>query len=142
MNERFWAKVDASGDCWLWTACLDREGYGQFSPRHNVKVKAHRFAYEGLVGPIPLGLVIDHLCRIHNCVNPDHLEVVTNAENVRRGFRLRSRQQFCRYGHQMDAENTLIHRRRQGSPRHQCRTCWAGYFRKYRAQKREAAAAA
>ncbi len=91
-EERFWAKVDRSGPggCWLWTAST-REGYGYFGlgRRDEGMVDAHRFAYELLVGPIPAGLEIDHLCRVRRCVNPPHLEAVTSAENKRRALRVR-----------------------------------------------------
>lgn len=86
--ERFWSRVDVRDpvECWPWTGLKDRDGYGRF--RVNAQQKAfgvHRWAYMSLRGPIPEGLVIDHLCRVRHCVNPDHLEAVTNAENVRRG---------------------------------------------------------
>lgn len=85
-KRRFWAKVevDESG-CWLWTASTNH-GYGHFWVSPDVgKVYAHRYAYELLVGPIPDGLEIDHLCKVRNCVNPEHLEPVTKEENWRRG---------------------------------------------------------
>lgn len=83
--ERFWEKVDKTGSCWIWTAQLNRHrgGYGMFWDEK--PVWAHRWAYEALVGPIPDGLVLDHLCRTPACVNPTHLEPVTIEENVRRG---------------------------------------------------------
>jgi hypothetical protein len=82
--DRFWEKVDKSGECWLWQAgkCA---GYGRFFVPGSRPVPAHRWAYEALVGPIPDGLVIDHLCRNPACVNPAHMEPVTIVENVRRG---------------------------------------------------------
>lgn len=80
---RFWAKVDAEGDCWVWTGALSDTGYGSFAPAGKAK-SAHRFAYESLVGPIPVGLQLDHLCRNRACVNPDHLEPVSATENTRR----------------------------------------------------------
>lgn len=83
--DRFWEKVDKTGACWLWTGGLDKDGYGYFNLPHNRKVRAHRWAYEAAIGQIPKGLEVDHLCRIHACVNPDHLEAVTGRENRLRG---------------------------------------------------------
>ena len=76
--------IDASGDCWLWLGNL-RSGYGRLNWQGS-KATAHRLVWELLVGPIPDGMTIDHLCRVRSCVNPDHLEVVTLAENIRRGL--------------------------------------------------------
>ena len=83
-DARFDAKVDRSdpAGCWLWTGSL-RAGYGRFWVDGTV-VQAHRYAYERVVGPIPADRELDHLCRIRRCVNPDHLDVVTPSENVRR----------------------------------------------------------
>jgi len=80
---RFWSYVDASGPCWEWTGATFREGYGMFQV-DGAPVLTHRYVWELLVGPIPEGLEIDHLCRVRHCVNPDHLEPVTSAENSRR----------------------------------------------------------
>ena len=80
--DRFWARVDV-GLCWEWTGSNDR-GYGMFRLDGRT-VRAHRWAWETLVGPIPRGLHLDHLCRNPPCVNPDHLEPVTQPENIRRG---------------------------------------------------------
>ena len=75
--------VDVQGDCWIWQREIDRHGYGRVRKQgHNRR--AHRLVYELLVGPIPDGMTIDHLCRVRSCVNPDHLEPVTATENVRR----------------------------------------------------------
>lgn len=76
--ERFIAKV-AFGEHWVWMAVRTEHGYGVFSGN-----QAHRWAYEQWVGSIPEGFVIDHLCRIPSCVHPDHLEAVTQRENLRR----------------------------------------------------------
>lgn len=92
--EVFWTYVDregpvfvpATGRCWTWTADLCSRGYGQIGWKGHSKL-AHRRAYELLVGPIPDGLVLDHLCRNQSCVNPAHLEPVTRAENNRRNPR-------------------------------------------------------
>jgi hypothetical protein len=84
---RFWSKVDKTGDCWEWTAARTN-GYGVFrigGRKDGRLVPAHRHAYEELVGPIPNGLQIDHLCRNPACVNPSHLEPVTQKENILRG---------------------------------------------------------
>ena len=87
-SERFASYVDKSGDCWLWTGSRNWDGYGQFQLKDR-SVRAHRFAYETQVGPIPDGLEIDHLCRVRACARVDHLEVVTHAENMRRAARAR-----------------------------------------------------
>jgi len=104
IEERFWAKVERGDGCWIWVAGLLRSGYGQFSPMAGKNVRAHRFAYELLVGPIPEGLTLDHLCRVHSCVNPTHLEPVTHLENVRRGMapnvQIR-RSGLCKRGHSL-----------------------------------------
>lgn len=81
---RFWAKVDATGDCWIWMGAKHWFGYGMFQLLGST-ITAHAFAYMTLVGPIPKGLELDHLCRVQACVNPDHLGAVTHAENIRRG---------------------------------------------------------
>lgn len=100
-EQRFWLKVDTSGDCWLWAGTLRPDGYGRFGV-DGQDYYAHRWAYQLLIGPIPEGLTLDHLCRVRHCVNPEHLEPVTNAENVRRGEGItarQSRQDRCLRGH-------------------------------------------
>lgn len=82
--DRFWYRVAVTPGCWLWTGALNWDGYGCFNAGPEISSSAHRFAYRLLVGPVPDGLELDHLCRTRNCVNPDHLEPVTHAENVRR----------------------------------------------------------
>lgn len=99
-EERFWNKVQPTGFCWLWTAATQRDGYGRFGLTHDHIVQAHRFAYERLVGPIPDGMELDHLCRVRRCVNPDHLEVVTHAENMQRGIHSNSLKLRCLRGHE------------------------------------------
>lgn len=82
-SERFDRFIDKTGTCWLWTGAIDRDGYGQFWS-DGAMVKAHRFAHELHVGPVPDDLTIDHLCRVRNCVNPAHLEAVTIQVNLSR----------------------------------------------------------
>jgi hypothetical protein len=77
--ERFWAYIDKDWDCWIWQGRRNACGYGTFG-----RILAHRFAYERLVGPIPDGMELDHLCGYRDCVDPSHLEPVTHAENARR----------------------------------------------------------
>lgn len=118
--ERFFSMVDAMGDCWEWTGHLHRLGYGQFAPSHGVNVSAHKFAYEALVGAVPDGLELDHLCRNRGCVNPDHLEPVTHSLNVQRAWWNRSRTNpSCRRGHPFTPENTG--RQKNGS--RYCKAC-------------------
>jgi hypothetical protein len=87
-TRNFWRKVEKSDDCWLWTASTTNAGYGQFGlvrPGERLMMTlAHRLAYTLSVGPIPDGLVIDHLCENKLCVNPAHLEPVTQTVNARR----------------------------------------------------------
>ena len=127
----FWSYVDKGEndeDCWLWNGARQPQGYGVC--RHEGKTKrAHRRVYELLVGDIPEGLQLDHLCRVRNCVNPKHLEPVTNAENGRRGIagqvakeRMLART-HCKNGHEFDR---IIHRQsesRKGRVERACSTC-------------------
>lgn len=105
--ERFWAKVDQSGDCWIWNGSRTTKGYGTFWAERATWY-AHRFAYEALIGPIPDGLVIDHLCRNPACVNASHLEAVTTAENTRRGLMGFELTGQCRAGHDVTAEGAVL----------------------------------
>ena len=108
-EHRFWAKVspEPMSGCWLWTASLDGYGYGQFGKSKGVVLKAYRLSYELLVGPVPDGLEIDHLCRVRACLNPDHLEAVTHRENMRRAALLRT---HCPSGHQYSGDNLYVNR--------------------------------
>lgn len=124
LPKRFAAKVAvAASGCWEWTGYKSELGYGQFNKKGNKTngrklMKAHRFAYECLVGPIPDGLELDHLCRNPSCVNPAHLEPVTHRENMRRG--VLGARTHCLHGHPFDEENTYTHPSVRGRI---CRTC-------------------
>ena len=128
--DRFWAKVEKTDSCWLWRGAHTGTGYGNFMIEKGRDVPAHRFAYEELVGPIPSGLMIDHLCRVRGCVNPAHMDVVTNQENARRGARGQL-VTHCPHGHELTAQNTHI--RRDG--RRRCRRCMEEKLALYMATK-------
>lgn len=119
----FWAKVRKTRSCWVWTGAKLSFGYGHLLWRGRYRV-AHHVAYELLIGPVPDGLVTDHLCRNPACVNPEHLEPVIQRVNViDRGsgpFAQRARQTHCKRGHEFSEANTYIHKSRGVRI---CRTC-------------------
>lgn len=88
-EELFWEKVDKrERGCWIWTAARNRQGYGTVTASRR-RWLAHRLAYTWLVGPIPEGMTIEHLCRQTACVNPGHLEAISLKENIKRGLQER-----------------------------------------------------
>ena len=125
-----------SDECVLWLGWCTNYGYGRLK-HAGQKVYAHRHMYELLVGPIPDGLVIDHLCRTPCCVNPAHMEPVSIVENTARGRAVRmlhgdDPRTHCIYGHPMDAENTYF--RTYGG--RSCRACDRRRGRAYEARRK------
>lgn len=117
--DRLVTKTDA---CWLWHGWTNKGGYGRsYFPDMHGLFYVHRVSYEHFVGPIPEGHHIDHLCRVRNCVRPEHLEPVAPAENIRRGLTgaHHKRKTHCPSGHAYDAENTYV--TKNGARK--CRAC-------------------
>lgn len=145
----FWAKVDKHGPfvperavlgrCWLWTAST-WQGYGRFQlGRPRRPALAHRVAYEEMIGPIPQGKELDHLCRVRRCVRPSHCEPVTRLVNIRRGMApsaVNRRKTSCVRGHLFDEANTLLVPRGRS-----CRACHRERQRlRYRSRRKVVAA--
>lgn len=120
LAERF--EIDVFG-CWRWSGA-GSNGYSTFTVEGIAK-GAHRAVYELLVGPIPDGMQIDHLCGVRRCVNPDHLEPVTARENTRRALKslatINAAKTHCVHGHEFTPSNTYVPPKRPN--RRYCREC-------------------
>ena len=127
--------------CWLWNRHIRKnDGYGDFSIERK-HILAHRAAYELFKGPIPSGMTVDHLCRVRQCVNPDHLEAVTLRENILRGVSPSAgyaKATHCKHGHEFTPDNTL-HLSKKHGERRQCRACNRRREAVRRSKKRAAA---
>jgi hypothetical protein len=151
VRERFEAKVQKDDfGCWIWTASRLRNGYGRFAPVRTKAEYAHRVAYELYVGPIPLGLEVDHVCHnaaadcsggftcLHRaCVRPDHLRAVTHRENSISGksiVAVLAAMTHCAKGHPFDESNTYV----APSGYRRCRTCAREYDRQRVRHRRNA----
>lgn len=147
-------KVDPLTECWQWQGGLESGGYGSFKPHTDRPTqRAHRAAYELLVGPIPDGLHLDHLCHTNDdtclggttclhrrCVNPAHLEPVDPAENARRGkspTHMARRAGSCQRNH--DPSELVVRRRGNGQTFMACRACCRLTAALLRAARRDAA---
>ena len=118
--DRFWKRVKKSNKCWIWEgAGHSRTNHGMFGYNYqgrNITLYCHRVSYQQLIGEIPKGLVLDHLCSNPRCVNPTHLEPVTIGENVRRA---KAKQTHCKRGHSLK-ENAYINKK---NGHRTCRKC-------------------
>ncbi|WP_063750263.1 HNH endonuclease signature motif containing protein [Kitasatospora cheerisanensis] len=119
---RVFDRTDRTGDCWLWKGHKNAEGYAWTHAAGHHRL-VHRFSYEALVGPIPVGFQIDHLCKVRHCVNPAHLEAVTPKVNVQRSTSANRRKTHCPQGHPYDEANTY---RPPGRTARACRACRNG----------------
>lgn len=120
--ERFVAKVVFTEKCWLWNGAKT-QGYGSFNARSYQTTTAYRWMYEHLRGPVPKGMQLDHLCRNRICVNPAHLEAVTQKTNWVRGdspTAKNARKTHCLHGHEFTAANTY---QRKDTLGRKCRAC-------------------
>ena len=127
VKERFWDKVqcEPNSGCWIWVGNRNERGYGCMKVRGR-QMKAHRVSWMAYRGKIPDGLQIDHLCRVRLCVNPDHMEVVTCKENIRRGNTGKRLGVVYEVRPRLSAEETKERRREQSRDRMRV------YMQKYR----------
>lgn len=128
---RFKKYVLESSECWEWQGARNAYGYGVFCGSQggvNYTAMAHRVSFRIASGRLPASLQIDHLCRNRSCVNPAHLEPVTQAENILRGqapSAVRARMTHCSRGHEFTPDNTYLYP--NGNRR--CRACQKAYRR-------------
>lgn len=129
-------------ECWLYAGSITKTGYpiaNEFINKKPVATYLHRLFYSIYNGPIPEGLVIDHLCRTRRCINPQHLEAVTVGVNTMRGMGFsgrNARKTKCKQGHPYTEENTIWRMNNNGNVGRRCRTCQRRWTRAWGAEKR------
>lgn len=126
--EVFWSRVDRTPACWLWTGSL-QEGYGRLKLVGGKVARAHRVSYELENGPIAEGMVIDHLCRNRACVNPSHLEAVSDRVNIQRGTLGYHNRAKCKYGHDVSQPEQVYTDRKGWRNCRECRRIWRKEWR-------------
>lgn len=122
LEERFFEKVNQTVTCWLWAGAVNDKGYGLFYATKGRGRLAHRVSWLLAGRELLDGLTLDHICRVHHCVRPDHLDQVTVKVNNLRGispWAINKRKTHCKRGHPFDEANTLVDRMGY----RQCRTC-------------------
>lgn len=125
--------VDPDG-CWIWTGATNSADYGIMRVKNKLTL-VHRLSHEFFKGEILNGLTIDHLCRVRKCINPSHLEAVTNKENILRGIGItaqESKQTHCKRGHKFTPKNTAVRRGKRC-----CRKCETIRSLAYRAKEKK-----
>lgn len=108
IDAKFHAKYQVIDGCWIWQGALLNSGYGLFTDETGKAVTAHRWSYRHFKGQIPAGLVIDHICRNPACVNPRHLQAISQSDNIKRSLlvKMRGARTHCKNGHEFTPENT------------------------------------
>lgn len=138
-RKRLLSKITKTENCWLWNGTIGVYGYGKIYIDGKHK-RAHRAVYEALVGEIPEGMVLDHLCEVKSCVNPSHLEPVTISENLSRSINtqmsVNKRKTHCLNGHEFTKENTYYRKDRNGN--RDCRKCQTARTKIYLAKQKRA----
>jgi hypothetical protein len=121
---------DSETGCWEWLGSLSHNGYPMSSLK-NKRIRVHRLTYERFVGEIPEGMQIDHLCKNTRCVNPDHLESVTQQVNIQRG--VSATKTKCRKGHPLTGENLHTEiRKKTGTVKRGCKICRAEAVKRFK----------
>lgn len=106
--KRLLARIEYVEDCWIWQGSKVRGGYGRIKVTSDRNQYVHRVVFEAMVGAIPPGMELDHLCRNRACCNPAHLETVTHRVNVQRAESFHARKTHCPHGHEYTPVNTLV----------------------------------
>lgn len=121
--------------CWLWVGKLNKNGYSTLSHMDQT-VSGHRLSFETFRYKIPKNKVIDHICRVTACVNPEHLDAVSIKDNNRRAKNLNREKTHCKRGHEYTNENTYVEHNNKGHTSRQCRKCNALNARRRREVER------